>query len=150
MSVNKVIIIFGLILIIFAGIVLSQFNSKVTQGPQTKNSVTINSHSFTVEVVKTTKDQEIGLTKYATLQPEQGMLFLFDKPNRYGFWMRGMQFPIDIIFIRNDVVVSFAENAQPLGDKEKPVIYYPESPSDKVLEISAGLGKNIISRKVLK
>ncbi len=34
------------------------------------------------------------------------MLFLFDKPDYYPFWMKGMKFPLDILFIRGSTIVS--------------------------------------------
>jgi uncharacterized membrane protein (UPF0127 family) len=42
------------------------------------------------------------------------MLFVFDKPSIYPFWMKDMNFPIDMIWIgENDEVVYIEKNAQP-------------------------------------
>lgn len=138
MSINKVIIIFGLLLIIFGAVVFFQFSNKAT-GMKPNAKVIIGTHTFNVEVAKTSKDQQIGLTKYNNLKDDQGMLFIFEQPDMYTFWMKNMKFSIDIIYIKNDTVVSTIQKAAPAATE--PTIYRPEAPSDKVLEINAGLVK---------
>jgi uncharacterized protein len=139
---NKIIIIFGLALILIAGVAFYQFNK--TQQPQIKTNgkVTIGSQTFEVEVVRDTKAQQIGLTKYNSIKDTQGMLFIFEQPGIYGFWMKNMKFSIDIIFINNDTIVSIAQDAKPVkNDVPDPTVYHPEAPVDRVLEIHSGLSK---------
>jgi len=141
---NKIIVIFGLLLALIAGVAFYQFNVKKSAQPQMKTTekVTIGTHTFNIEVVKDPKAQEIGLTKYNSIQNDQGMLFVFSTPGIYSFWMRGMTFPIDIIFIKNNAVISTVENAQPVKATETNIpIYQPTDPSDTALEINAGLVK---------
>jgi uncharacterized membrane protein (UPF0127 family) len=138
MSLNKVIIIFGLLLVTFGAVVFFQFNSKAAM-VKTNGKVTINKQAFNVEVVKTPKDQQVGLTKYNGLKDDQGMLFLFEQPEMLTFWMKNMKFSIDIIYINNDTVVSVIHKAPPAGNE--PSIYKPDSPADRVLEIKAGLAQ---------
>jgi uncharacterized protein len=140
---GKIIIIFTIIAIAFIGVTSYQFvtnnkTGKTLTNPQKK--VIINNKIFTVETVTAEKDKEIGLTKYDSLKEGNGMLFLFDTPNIYTFWMRNMKFPIDIIFIHKDTVVSFAENAKPTKGENVP-LYKPESLVDTVLEVNAGIVK---------
>lgn len=67
------------------------------------------------------------------------MLFLYGKPDSYHFWMKGMAFPLDIVFIRDSTIVSIARNVPPPnGDGDLPR-YASDEPADKVLEINAGL-----------
>lgn len=108
---------------------------------KTNGKVTINKTTFDVEIVKTDKDKEIGLTKYPSIAQNQGMLFLFDTPGFYVFWMKNMKFPIDLIFIHDTTVVSLVENATPPEKDANITTYSPDSSSDKVLEINAGLIK---------
>lgn len=139
---NKTIIIFALILFLIAGVAFYQFSKNSQPQIKTNGKVTINTQKFDVEVVKDSKAQQIGLTKYNSIKDNQGMFFLFDEPGRYGFWMKNMKFPIDIIFIRNDTVVSISQEAQPVDkDASNPTIYTPPVPADKVLEIQSGLSK---------
>ena len=139
---NKIIIIFGLMLILIAGVAFYQFNNAQQPQIKTTGKVTFGSHIFDVEVVKDSTNQQIGLTKYNSLKENQGMLFIFEQPGTYGFWMKNMKFPIDIIFIRNDTVVSIAQEVPPVEkDAANPKIYQPIAPADRVLEISSGLVK---------
>ena len=45
-----------------------------------------------------------GLSERQSLAEDKGMLFLFEKPDHYAFWMKGMEFPLDIIFINGDKI----------------------------------------------
>lgn len=149
---NKLIIFFGIILVIFAGVVFFQFSSKPNNKKSTLGSqapsVTITNHIFKVELAKTPKDQQHGLSGRKSLPENQGMLFIFDHPDLYNFWMNDMKFPLDIIFIRDNKIVSIAQNAKPpTSSKETLPIYKPPDLADKVLEINAGLSKKYNIKK---
>jgi uncharacterized membrane protein (UPF0127 family) len=45
--------------------------------------------------------------------PFDGMIFFFDKPLKVSFWMRGMNFPLDIVWVRNNVILGVTENVKP-------------------------------------
>ena len=66
------------------------------------------------------------------------MLFIFEKPGVYGFWMKNMVIPVDIIFIdENKKVVHIEERVQPC-ENDPCKIYRPKSPVKYVLEVKAG------------
>lgn len=100
-------------------------------------TVTINDQEFNVKVAKTEAQKQKGLSGANSIGEKDGMLFIFDTPDHYSFWMKDMKFPIDIIYINGDKVVTVIRNA-PTQDLKT---YQPESPSDKVLEIQAGLSE---------
>lgn len=136
---KKITIILGIILLIFVAIITFQVNKSAT------SIITINSASFQVELARTQKEQVRGLSGRESLPKDTGMLFLFDKPLYHSFWMRGMKFPLDIIFILNDKVMAVYENLPPASEAINPPIYGSEVIADKVLEINAGeAGKNNI------
>ena len=73
-----------------------------------------------------------------TLPENQGMLFVFESEGKYGFWMRNMNFPIDIIWIdKNNKVVDIAKNAEPCY--LTCVSYKPKDNAKFVLEVRANL-----------
>src|SRR3989344_3404700 len=45
-----------------------------------------------------------GLSGRGGLGKNEGMLFLFDSLDRHAMWMKGMTFPIDILWIKNGKV----------------------------------------------
>ena len=62
-------------------------------------TVTINSRVFKVTVVDTVQSRAQGLSGRSGLSADEGMLFDFARPDRTCFWMKDMQFPIDMIWI---------------------------------------------------
>lgn len=103
--------------------------------------ITINNHTFNLYIAKSSRDKEVGLSKYTNLSQNQGMLFPFGTASNYSFWMKDMQFPIDIIFIRNNKIVVIYQNVQPPQKNQNLTIYRPQELSDTVLEINAGLSE---------
>lgn len=83
-------------------------------------------------------EREQGLSGVTGITTDWGMLFIFDVPGNYAFWMKDMYFPIDMIwFDENQKIVYIKENALPES--------YPESfapPKEKtskyVLEVFSG------------
>src|SRR5512136_601336 len=73
-----------------------------------KTRVMVGGVRFEVEVAQTPGTREKGLSGRTGLVDGQGMLFVFDKPDRYMFWMKDMLFPIDIIYIRGGRIVDMA------------------------------------------
>ncbi len=96
-----------------------------------------------LSVADTPKAQQKGLSGRKSLAEDRGMLFVFKTPDYYSFWMKDMKFPIDIIYLRGDKVVTIYTNVQPpksATDTSLPV-YTSEEPSDKVLEVNAGFSE---------
>jgi uncharacterized protein len=141
---KKVLLAFFILIIAVSGVYYTQNYMKggevlsIFKKPAT---VTIDSQSFNVTVATSETEREIGLSETKSIAPNQGMIFLFDKAGYYSFWMKNMKFPIDIIFINNDQIVTIHGNAQIIKDQENPIIYSSTGASDKVLEIQAGLSK---------
>lgn len=101
------------------------------------STVTIGSTKFVVELAVTSAEKEKGLSYRTNLLPKHGMLFPYDHKERYDFWMKGMQFPLDFIWIADTTVVDIAKNIQPPNGTNLHVVQ-PHIPVDKILEINAG------------
>ena len=139
---RKVLLIFALLLLVVGIMLFAQNYSKIGSFPFKKNpTVTINGHNFKVNVAGSQKEREIGLSQIADLPQDQGMIFIFEKPAYYSFWMKNMKFPIDIIYINDDKIVTIKGKVQPPTSQEGSIIYTPSDPADKVLEINAGLSE---------
>lgn len=134
---KKIYWILGIIFISLLAIVIG--NSRLGDRNPT---ATINKHTFNLYVAKNPKDKKIGLSKYSNIPQNFGMIFLFDKPDFYSFWMKDMKFPIDILFIKDDKIVTIYQNVSPpKGQNEGLLTYKSKSPVDKVLEINSGLSQ---------
>lgn len=134
---SKIFIVLVVIFFVFGGIILYQFMSK----PVPKTKLTINKHTFSVKTATTSAEQQQGLSGTKSLPKDQGVLFVFKTADKYPFWMKDMQFPIDIIFIRDKKVVQIISDVPVPKKDQTPQIYQPKAAADQVLEINAGLAK---------
>ena len=91
-----------------------------------------------VEVSDTSAKRQQGLSDRPRLKSGWGMLFVFERSGRHGFWMKDMNFPIDILWLRNSRVVYVAENVRPPSSGETPVTITPDKSANLVLELDAG------------
>ena len=91
-----------------------------------------------VEVADTLKKRSLGLGKRTSLKKGWGMLFVFEKRKPHRFWMKDMQFPLDIIWLDNHRIVHIIHNAKPVNSRGEPEIMTSPVPVNFVLEIAAG------------
>lgn len=94
-----------------------------------------------VEIADDRSKRTTGLGGRESLATDSGMLFVFDNPSKHRFWMKGLKFPLDFIWISGDRVVDLLPNIPPpeanTADENLPA-YGPVVPVDKVLEVNAG------------
>lgn len=136
------IVIFSAIVLIVLGVfclwhvVLSQNENP----PLTTTQIRVGKTTFTVELAVTALEEMRGLSFRANLAEGAGMLFEFS-PSIQNFWMKDMNFPIDIIWIANNKVVGFAQNAKPQPGVPLWGLTIYSSPDDvnQVLEVNAGI-----------
>jgi uncharacterized protein len=89
-----------------------------------------------VEVAHTKEAITRGLSERMRLGENKGMLFVFEKPGIHGFWMKDMNFAIDIVWIGQDKrVVQIMEHIAP---ETFPKVFSPREPIQYVLEVNAG------------
>ena len=93
---------------------------------------------ISVEVADTVEKRSLGLGKRPGLKNGWGMLFVFEKRKQHGFWMKDMQFPLDIIWLDNHRIVYILRNVQPAKSGVIPPVMTPPVAGNFVLEIDAG------------
>lgn len=107
-------------------------------------AVKINNWEITVETAKTPFSQAQGLSGREKLAENQGLLFVFQDYKVRNFWMQGMNFPIDVLWIKDNVVVGLEKNI-PLTEEGRIKRFNSPLPVNYVLEINAGaIDKNKI------
>lgn len=105
-------------------------------------SLTINNKKFNLKIAKTDEERLIGLSKTNKLKQDEGMLFVFPEKDYYGFWMKNMKFPIDIIFISDQTIVDVYEKLQIPKDPDSSLglpVYKPKEKANYILEINSGV-----------
>lgn len=94
-----------------------------------------------VELALSGDEQSLGLGYRNGLEPGTGMLFVFEEASERVFWMKGMRFCLDIIWIADDDVIGAAESVCPdppgTDDADK-ARYLSNGPVTHVLEMPAG------------
>lgn len=106
-------------------------------------TVTIGSKDFHVEIADTSAKRERGLSGRSSIGSD-GMLFVFDSPAIYPFWMKDMKFPLDLIWINNNAVVEVDPGVQPPKPGEEPVRIMPSAPANYVLEVPVGFANQYL------
>lgn len=145
--------LFALLIIVALGIAFYQNSLKNNPSFLTtffgkKTTVTIDKQIFSVIVAKSDSDKEKGLSVKSSIGQNEGMLFPFAKEGYYAFWMKDMKFPIDIIFVNKNRIITIYQNVPaPKSPSESLSLYKPEMPIDTVLEINAGLSKKYNFKK---
>ena len=117
-------------ILIFVGII-AFFSTKTY-----KSEVILGGKVFFVDVVDTNYLLSKGLSGRMSLDEDRGMLFVFQKPDKYNFWMKDMLFPIDIIWFDQNFKIIYVEKS--VSPQTYPKIFTPGFNSLYVLEISAG------------
>lgn len=103
--------------------------------PVSGSVTTLGGSVIAVRVADSVCERELGLSGLSELAPNEGMLFVFPNDDRHGFWMRDMQFSIDMIWIAsNGVVTDSASNVSP---ETYPTVFLPREEARYVLEIPA-------------
>jgi uncharacterized membrane protein (UPF0127 family) len=104
------------------------------------STVTLAGKKVVVEIADETPEHIQGLSGRQAIEEDQGMLFLFDNKQQKSFWMKDMNFAIDIIWIDGNTIVDMDQSVQPEpGRPDVELLRYMSSvPVDKVLELNAG------------
>ena len=98
--------------------------------------VTVGGVNLITSLSTTPDAQSKGLAIRDSLNENEGMLFIFETPQKYSFWMKDMKFPIDIIWINQDgKIVHIEKNLPPCVFLLPCPSYAPNDDSLYVLEV---------------
>lgn len=103
--------------------------------------ITVGSTPLVVDLALTPEQQQLGLGYRNGLEPGTGMLFVSSESSERTFWMKGMRFCLDIIWIEDSKIAGAAEGAcpDPKGTPDAERQRFPSGqPVTYVLEVPAG------------
>ena len=101
-----------------------------------ETSIIAPSGTIRATVARTDDDRSRGLSGRTSLATDAGMLFIFPIDGPYGFWMKDMRFPIDIVWIDQGYTVLGV--AQEVSPETYPNLFFPPAPIRYVLELNSG------------
>lgn len=99
--------------------------------------IKVGNHDLYAEVAREEAAQARGLSRRPEICSACGMLFVFPEEDRYPFWMKGMQFDLDIIWIKGGKIAGIERRVSHEQNNLK--VLRPEVKIDSVLEVKAGL-----------
>lgn len=76
----------------------------------------INDKEYNVLVAQTEDEKATGLMNVEEMDPNEGMLFVYDTPQTLEFWMKDTEIPLDIIFIDSDWEVKKIAKGNPFDE----------------------------------
>ncbi|MEX2043581.1 MAG: DUF192 domain-containing protein [Patescibacteria group bacterium] len=131
--------------IVMAAIILTLGVMTIGRPPQFSDDATvtvrIDQAKLRADVAVSREKLAKGLMGAEPLPDDQGMLFVYEEPSTPRIWMKGVSFPIDIVWISGDTVTQVTPGVPPpkpgAADADLPR-YSPDGPVDKVLEVDAG------------
>lgn len=102
-------------------------------------AIEIGDTKIAVEIADTSEERTLGLGGRDGMPDTEGMFFIFEESGTHPFWMKNMEFPLDIIWIGEDFgVADIKENISP---DTFPKQYVSSLPSKYVLEVNAGFAR---------
>lgn len=101
--------------------------------------IEIGDQEYSAEVVSSENEREKGLSGRNGLCENCAMLFIFPKPGKYSFWMKNMNFNLDIIWVSGKKIVYIAKDVS----SDYPYSINPVKEADKVIEIKGGLSNKL-------
>jgi uncharacterized membrane protein (UPF0127 family) len=122
------------------GVTLPPWRRDLPEGRASANIV-VGETELEVDLAITPGEQTLGLGYRNGLEPGTGMLFVGTRDEPKTFWMKGMRFCLDIIWITDGQIAGAAENAcpDPTGTPDhQRARFSSEVPVTHVLEVPAG------------
>lgn len=109
--------------------------------PPPNATITVGNTKLVVQLAVTPDLQSLGLGYRNGLAPDTGMLFVFGTPSVQTFWMKGMRFCLDIVWVSDTRIAGAAESVCPdppgTPDSDR-LVYTSPTPVRYVLEVPAG------------
>ena len=94
-------------------------------------------YAVRAELALTDNQRAKGLMYRQSLSENQAMLFIFSQEDRLGFWMKNMNFPLDIIWLdKQQKIVDIQRNATPC--QKDCLTLLPKEKAIFVLEVVSG------------
>jgi uncharacterized membrane protein (UPF0127 family) len=124
------------------------YSNNSVQQPQILPEVSakLGDNSLSIMLARSSAEKAKGLMFYESLNPVQGMLFVYSSPRIMSFWMYNTRIPLDLVFFSDQLTVTeYIESMEP-GYGIPPEMlprYVSQIPAQYALELKAGSIKRL-------
>src|SRR5882757_4022758 len=98
----------------------------------------IGGKQFTLEVADRTDSRTFGLMRRDSMPADHGMIFVFDREELRGFWMKNCRIPLDIIFMDSAGKVVSVKQMKPYDLSSTP----SDGPAQYAIELNQGVAES--------
>lgn len=131
----KPIAILALCLVSFA-VLLTAVIIQRTPPPQNNRELKVNGTTVDILIANNSAERSRGLCCRDSLPSNSGMLFIYDRPGDYRFWMKDSRISLDMFWISGKKIITHIEtNVKP---ESYPKSFGTNIPSQYILETNSG------------
>jgi uncharacterized membrane protein (UPF0127 family) len=98
----------------------------------------LGSKTFTLEVADRDASRAYGLMRRDSMPADHGMIFVFDKSEDRGFWMKDCRIPLDIVFVDDAGRVVSVKQMKPYDRNTTP----SDGPAQFAIELNQGAAES--------
>lgn len=125
-------------LLFFSLILLQNLCTAKTQGKRYIKMFLPDGYAIAAELAVSDEERQLGLMFRKKINPDQGMLFIFERENFYSIWMKNMNIPLDILWLDKEKRIVHIERDVPPCQEDPCPTYTSRFPAIYVLELKAG------------
>lgn len=106
-----------------------------------KQTYNLAGEDFVLDLAKTPEQYRQGLSNRTSLEQNQGMLFIYSEKQNLSFWMKEMNFDIDLVWLNDGKIMAYIENMPKPAENtalKDLLLYTSPMPVNQVLELPAG------------
>lgn len=137
MKNSILIIIFSVVIFLGSFFLIGNFSKD--QKSNEYKFVKIAGQKVKVDLAVSETEKEKGLSGKSSLGENEGMLFVFNTEDKYPFWMKDMNFPLDMIWLNKDLKVVYVKKE--VLPESYPKTFIPSENAKYVLEVPAGFSE---------
>ena len=116
------------------GLIISLISSAHAQTPMPRMELTAGFYRIEAEVAANQTNRMQGLMHRRSMQPNEGMIFVFTQEERHCMWMRNTFLPLSVAFLDSEGRILNIENMEPQTEDN----HCARKPARYALEMNLG------------
>ena len=114
------------------------YDKDITDIPRNNKKIKLGECIFDAEIAENQNARKAGLSNRESMCKECGMLFVFEKPGNFSFWMKDMRFALDMVWILDTTIVGIDRDVLPPTVGRDIEVRQSPGLISAVLEVEAG------------